>query len=210
MKLLRKVPSIEAKRCFVLSQRFTSKKIRNKTILRGKQRVSSDSFVADIREQKKKVLTLNEKSLDKIIKSEYILRYKIYNDLEWYIGEVSTNEVCLWRWAGGLHRSWTERKTLYQTAQLFYKEFKKNTSRLKRVRAYSVVSEIISQKDIISQERYLLPIAVPTGSYKEHRAGIRTIPLFLDDGNMRSLAYAISGEKKIMMYVGVKKQKVIS
>ena len=205
MKLLKKVPAIEVKRCFVLSQRFTSKKIRNKTILRDKQRVSSDSFAADLREQKKKVLALSEKSLDKIIKSEYNLRYKMYNDLAWYIGEVSANEVCLWRWAGGLYRSWTERKTLYQTAQLFHKEFKKNTSRLKRVRAYSVVSDIIRQKEIISREQYLLPIAVPTGSYKEHRAGIRSIPLFLDDGNMRSLTYVIAGEKMIRMYVGVKK-----
>jgi hypothetical protein len=50
-----------------------------------------------------------------------------------------------------------------------------------------------SNKKNVAEKIYLLPIVVPNGIYKKHNGGIKTIPGFLDDGYMRSLA---AGDKK--------------
>ena len=204
MKLLKKVSPIETKRCFVLSQRFTSKKMRKKGIKEYKP--DKDIIIKKLSKTKKKILKLKEKSLDKIIKDEYNKRLKAYEELDWYLGEVNISEVKVWNGTGGLYESWTQRVSLNETAQKLKAELKKEKSKIRRRRAFQIIPQIIPIKNILQNEKYLFPIVVPTGTYRDHSGGIKTIPWFLDDGCMRSLAYAVSGDKKIKVYIGIPKK----
>ena len=206
MKLLKKVSEKEVKRCFVLSQRFTSKKIRKKGIKEHKP--SENVLNSNLSKIKKKVLSLKESSLDRIIKDEYKNRLRVYSNLDWYLAEVNISEVKVWRGTGGLYASWTDRCSLEETARKLTLEISKEKSKISRRRAVRVIPEIIQVKNIIQKEKYLLPIVVPTGSYKDHSGGIKTIPWFLDDGCMRSLAYAVSGDKKLKVYIGVPSETI--
>ncbi len=206
MKLLKKVLPIETKRCFVLSQRFTSKKMRKKGIKEYKP--DKDTISKNLSKTKKQILKLKEKSLDKIIRDEYKKRLKAYDELDWYLGEVNISEIKVWNGTGGLYESWTQRISLKETAQKLKAEFKKEKSQIRRRRAFQVIPQIIPIKRVLQREEYLLPIVVPNGTYKKHSGGIKTIPWFLDDGCMRSLAYAVSGDKKIKVYIGIPKKGV--
>ncbi|XLQ20435.1 MAG: hypothetical protein ACKUBY_01480 [Candidatus Moraniibacteriota bacterium] len=205
MKLFKKVSVIETKRCFVLSQRFTSKKMRKKGI--KEYNPDKDTLIQNLSKTKKKVLKLREKSLDKIIGDEYKKRLKAYETLDWYLGEVNVSEVKVWNRTGGLYESWTQRVSLSQTAQKLRVELKKDKSKIQKRRAFQVVPQIIPIKRILQKEKYLLPIVVPNGTYKKHNGGIKTISWFLDDGCMRSLAYAVSGDEKIKVYIGILKSE---
>ncbi len=203
MKLLKKVLSIETKRCFVLSQRFTSKKIRKKGI--KEHRPDKDTLIQNLSKTKKKILKLSEKSLDKIIGGEDKKRLKVYEALDWYLGEVNVSEVKVWNKTGGLYESWTKRVSLSETAQKLGTELKKDKSKIQKRRAFQIIPQIIPIKRMLQKEKYLLPIVVPNGTYKKQNGGIKTISWFLDDGCMRSLAYTVSGDKKIKVYIGVLK-----
>jgi len=205
MKLLKKVSNRETKRCFVLSQRFTSKKMRKKGIKEHKP--NKDIIIQNLSKTKKKVLKLKEISLDKIIGDEYNKRLKVYDTLDWYLGEVNVSEVKVWKGTGGLYESWTQRVSLKETAQKLKAELKKDKSKIKKRRAFQVIPQIIPIKKILQREKYLLPVVVPNGTYKKHSGGIKTIPWFLDDGCMRSLAYAVSGDKKLKVYIGISKNR---
>lgn len=204
MKLLEKVAVIEIKRCFVLSQRFTSKKMRKKGIKEHKP--DKDTIIHNLSKTKRMIMIQKENSLDKIIKNEYEKRLKIYDQLDWYFGEVDISEVKVWNGTGGLYESWTQRNSLKNTAQKLKAELEKSKSVIQRKRAFQVIPQIIPIKKILQKEKYLLPIVVPNGTYKKQSGGIRTIPWFLDDGCMRSLAYAVSGDKKIRAYIGIPKR----
>lgn len=201
MKLLTIVSAIEPKRCFILSQRFTSKKIRKKGIKTHKP--SEKILINNLSKVQKEILKLNEQSLDQIISSEYKKRILAYNSLKWHIGEVRTSEVKVWRKTGGLYQSWTDRSSLKRTADKLRIELHKEHSQIHRRRAMYVVPEIIKIKQLIKKEKYLLPIVIPNGTYKKYSGGIRSIPWFIDDGCMRSLAYAISGDEIIKVYIGI-------
>jgi len=122
------------------------------------------------------------------------------------LGEVDISEVKVWKGTGDLYDSWTESCSIKETANKLKKEFSKEKSKISRRRAMKVVPEIIQVKKIIQKEKYLLPIVVPNGTYKKHSGGIKSVPWFLDDGCMRSLAYTVSGDKKIRVYIGQLKE----
>ncbi len=201
MKLLKKVSTLEAKRCFVLSQRFTSKKMRKKGI--KVHDPSEKNLVDHLSQVRKDVLKLKESSLDRIIGSESKKRLQVYNNLDWYVGEVNTSEVKVWKNTGGLHASWTQRQSLKYTAEKLVQELQKENSKLRRKRVMHTVPQIMKVKKIIQKEKYLLPIVVPNRTYAKYSGGFRSIPGILDDGCMRSLAYAVSGDQKIKVYIGI-------
>lgn len=203
MKLIKKVSTVEVKRNFVVSQLFTSKNIRKKGI--KKYRPSRDVIIEKLPSAKKSILKLGERSLDKIIKTEDKKRLNAYNSFDWYLGEVALSEVKVWRKTGGLYKSWTDRVSLEKTVGKIKTELKKDNSKLRRKRFFKPVSHIILIKKILQKEKYLLPIVIPNGTYKNQTGGIKTVPWFLDDGCMRSLAYAVSGDKIIKVYIGIPK-----
>ncbi len=203
MELIKKVKRIEVKRCFVFSQRFTSKKMRKAEVKNYITKPTKETFSRNLTANKKEVLKLKEVKLDKIIFAEYPKRLKAYDSVEWYIGYVDADEIGLWKEAGGLPKSWT-RGSLKGSADKLSNEIRKNNSKYSRIRAYKVVPEIIEFKSIIKKEKYLLPIVLPGGTNASCRRNMLRMEGDIDDGCMRSLAFVISGDRKIKAYIGVK------
>ena len=202
MKLLKKVKTIEPKRCFVLSQRFTSKDIKVESIRKCMIKVDSKTFEKDIEEEKRKILKLSEKELDKIIADDDGIRLPAYNKMNWYMGYVDIDEVGSWCGAGSIPNSWTK-KSLKFTADKVAEEIDNDKSKLKEKRAIKVIPKIIKVKNIIKKEKYFSPIVLPGGTVVECREGMNRMVADIDDGNMRALAFAIGGAKKIKAYIGV-------
>lgn len=204
MKLLKKVKSIEAKRCFVFSQRFTSKNTTVKSIRDKIVKVDAKTFKQDLKKIKKEVLKINEKELDKIITADRnTTRLKAYDNANWYIGYADVDEVGAWREAGRVPKSWTK-KSLKSTATIIAKIVNSKKSRFAKIRPIRVVPEIIKAKDILKREKYLFPIFLQGGTIPDCRKGMDKMALDIDDGNMRSFAFAVSGDKKIKAYIGIK------
>lgn len=189
----------------MLSQRFTSKKIRTKGVKHFHP--AGDVLRERLAQTKKSIFHLTEDALDRTIAKEYHKRLKVYDALEWYVGDVDIDEVKVWKGTGGLYATWTERCSLKETAEKLSRELLSGRSRLGRRRAMCVVPEIMQIKEILQNDPCLMPIIVPNGTYGTQRGGIRTIRWFLDDGCMRSLAYAVSGDAKIRAYIGMPMKK---
>ena len=206
MELTKKVESIEPKRCFVFSQRFTSKNMRVKSIKDNKVKVNKETFKKDLKRVEKEVLKMSEKELDKIIAVEYGPRLNAYNKMDWYIGYVNVDEIGAWRGAGGVPMLWTK-KSLESTAERIFREIGNEKSRFRRIRAVKIVPEMIRVKDVLKKERYLLPITLPTGTLRSCRKGMNKVDRYLDDGNMRAFAFAVSGDRRIKAYIGIKQGK---
>ena len=63
------------------------------------------------------------------------------------------------------------------------------------------ISQIVKQKSILLNEKYLYPIILPPAS----TTGRMKLPKMkgdIDDGNMRAIAFAVSGTKYFRAYVG--------
>ena len=206
MKLLKKVKSLEVKRCFVISNRFTSKKMRKDALKKHITTPAKETFSKNIAINKDAVLKLEEAALDLIISTEYRKRLKVYDSVDWHIGFVVLSEVGLWKGAGGIPKTWTH-GSLSDSAKKMSSELKKIDFRLSRSRARKVVSEIISLRTIIKKEKYLLPIILPGGTISTCRKGMLKMKGDIDDGCMRSLAFAINGDKKIKAYIGTKREE---
>lgn len=202
MELLKKVTSLEVKRCFVFSNRFTSKKMRKDLLKKNIIKPEKETFSKNIKTVKKEILGMEESALDLIISTEYPKRLKIYNNIQWHVGYVDLSEVGLWYGAGGAPETWTK-GTLQDSANIISRELKKNNSKYSRVRAMNVVPEIINFKAIVQKEKYLLPIILPGGINLSIRKRMNKTKGDIDDGCMRSLAFAASGDKKIKAYIGI-------
>jgi hypothetical protein len=201
MKLFKKVKSIEVKRCFAFSNRFTSKKMRKEALKKHILRPTKETFSRNLAINKRAVLKLKEPALDLIISTEYMKRLKAYNSVEWHIGYVDLSEVGLWRGAGGIPEKWT-RGSLRDSSNKMASELKKGKSRYSRIRAMKAVPEIISLKAAIKKENCLLPIILPSGTIPNCRKGMSKMKGDIDDGCMRSLALAVSGDNEIKAYIG--------
>ncbi len=89
MKVLKKVKSIEVKRAFIVSDFISAKKDRRKHL----NFVPENIFKQKLKRAHKKAMRLKESQLDKIIENEYKKRLVAYNNNNWYLGEVKTNEI---------------------------------------------------------------------------------------------------------------------
>ena len=186
MKLLRKVKTIEVKRCYVISDRTKRQKLAA---------------------AKKKVLTLSESQLDKILlRKNHNKRRDVYNRMEWYAGTVKTSEVGVWKKAGGLPLAWT-RGSLQETGEYVRNALRKNPIQLTERSRRAIPGILKHSLKIIQTEKYLLPIILPSGTIKICRSGLRKMKGEIDDGCMRSVALAVSGKKQIKAYIGRSKKK---
>lgn len=202
MELLKKVSRKEVKRCFVLSQRFTSKQMRKDAVKKHMIKPSQKAIAENIKIQIVNVMKMSEEQLDHIITTEYKKRLKAYDAVEWYLGVVDVSEVGVWRGAGGLPKSWT-RGSVKETAQKLFEEMNKKNFQHSRVRAARVVPKIIEIKSILKKQKYLLPIILSSGTIKGARKGMKKMKGDIDDGCMRSLAFAGTGDEKIKTYIGI-------
>ncbi|OGG43398.1 hypothetical protein A2841_03880 [Candidatus Kaiserbacteria bacterium RIFCSPHIGHO2_01_FULL_48_10] len=179
MKLLTRVPRIEVKRCFL---------------------ISDDTKKHSLKEAKKKFLSMSEKKLDERIKKKSKKRLHDYNRLEWYIGVVNPHEVGVWRGAGGLPLSFT-RESLKKTA-MFVKSALRDASPLLKERAQTAIPGIMKNVTILGQkQKYLFPIIVSGPTFR--RRGMKKMLGDIDDGCMRSIVLALKGKKFIRAYIGV-------
>ena len=73
-------------------------------------------------------------------------------------------------------------------------------------RSKRAIPVILRLKSIIKKEKYLFPIVYERGIGASIRRGLPKMKINIDDGSMRSIAFAISGDKKIKAYIGVRKK----
>ena len=148
MKILRPIKVIEVKRAFVVPDFISNKKDRRKHL----NLISENLFKKKLQNAHKKVLKLKETQLDRIIKDEYKKRLVAYNGSNWFLGEVKTNEVGVWKRAGGLPLSWTN-GSLSETANWVKHALENNPKHLKKRSRYSIPNILKTNTHIIQNEK---------------------------------------------------------
>ena len=63
-------------------------------------------------------------------------------------------------------------------------------------------TQVFDSLIIIKKEKYLLPILLPAGIIAKPRKGMQKTKFYIDDGNMRALAFTSTGDKKIKAFIG--------
>lgn len=199
MKLIKKVRPIDVKRAFLMTHFLNRFGVAKKN---DKQTPSKEKYLRAHMRARKMLEEMSAKQIDRKMEI-YGRRLKHYNAVRWYIGEIETKEVGVWKKAGGLPKSWTDGSLAY-TARLV-KSGLKNNSRLIKRRSKRVIPIIIEMEKLIKKDKYSLPIVFEREVGRVKRKGLKKMRFEIDDGNMRSIAYAISGDKKIKTYIGILK-----
>ncbi len=210
MKILKKVGVREVKRAFVIANAVRIQKSGRRYL--GK--ISREEFLKKLLQAKQKVIQMSNVQLEAHILGAHLkkdsglrsARLDAYNASDWYLGEVKTSEVGVWKRAGRLSLSWTN-GSLKQTADKIHQVLKKNPGLL-RGRARHTISNILATNvDILQGEKYLLPIIFKggTGTLGRHRLK-RNMKGDIDDGSMRSIALTVHGVKVIRAYIGFPKK----
>ena len=159
-----------------------------------------------VQKAKEIILQLPEMMLDMILAGEWKKRYIAYNKADWYLAEVATDEVGVWRSAGGLPTKWT-RGSLTETAVLVRRALEEHNTKLLTHRSHTAIPGIIKNGlSIIQKDKYLFPIAFKGGTGTKGRRGLPLMKGDLDDGCMRSVALTVSGKKKLKVYFGIPKK----
>jgi hypothetical protein len=203
MKLVKKISRKEVKRAFVIAQLIRARK--------GKKRylglLSPAEFEKKLTQAKKKALAMTEKQLDKIISDEYFKRLNAYDASDWFIAEVATREIGVWKRAGGLPLEWTN-GSLKETAEKVKKGIE-TKSKLVNARARRTIPNILkTNTESLQSEKYLYPILFSDGTGTNGRRGLKKrMKADIDDGCMRSISLAIAGKKALRGYVGFPKEK---
>lgn len=161
-------------------------------------------YKKQVAKAKKIILQLPEGILDLILAGEWKQRAHAYSKSDWYIAEVSTDEVGVWRAAGHLPLKWTK-GSLSETGGYVAKALKHGKKFLKGRSFLAIPGIIKTSLSLIQKEKYLLPIAFKGGTGTKGRRGLPKMKGDLDDGCMRSVALAVTGKKKIKVYFGVPK-----
>lgn len=201
MKLLRKVKPIDAKRAFInthLLRKFGIARKRDVKAPTVSRYLKAQSKVSDVFKK------MNEKQLDRYIRSKK--RLTAYNSVDWYIGEVEVQKIGVWQKAGGLPKEWTD-NSLAHTAELVKKGLESKDRRIRK-RSRRVLPIIMLFEKMIKTDKYSLPIIFQRKVSPVKRRGLKKMPFEIDDGNMRAIAFAMNGDKKIKAYIGVKKNKI--
>ena len=202
MKILKKVNPIEIKRAFVVADLISEKKDRRKHL----GFVPEGIFKKKLQSAIRKTLKLKEARMDKIISSEHKKRLIAYDNSDWYLAEVATNEVGVWRKAGGLPLSWTN-GSLLETAEKVKQALEYNPKLLKKRSRYSIPNILKTNIHLLQKEKHLLPIVFKGGTGTNGRKRLKKrMKGDIDDGCMRSIALAITGNKTLRVYFGVPKK----
>lgn len=186
-----RVERIEVKRCFIASEKGREK-------LQGKTGVAFQTILAEIENE---VLGMSESELDRMI--TWHPRLNKYNELVWYFEECSIDDLGVWDRAGGLPMAWCI-GSVRETAHYILNE-PKEIARISKYdrdkRAINNLPAIAKVADIILTKRLFAPIIVPGGTWRP-TPPYRKMKGDIDDGCMRTIAFAIKGYEKINAYVG--------
>ncbi len=205
MKILKQVKSIEVKRTFVISDyiahvRNGKKSGNNHRFLKS---IDQEDFQNTLREVKEKILKIKEKDLDKLISPEWQKRIKAYNSSKWFLAKIDSREVGVWPRAGGLPLRWTNR-SLFETAEKVVRGFKRSSKSIKRRPKHALPSILKISTHINQKEKYLYPIVFKTDTGTQSRKRLKRKMIGdIDDGNMRSIALAMSGRNPFIVYFGI-------
>jgi len=154
---------------------------------------------------KKLILPLPERLLHLMLVGEWKTRPHTYDKARWYVAEMSTDELGVWRRAGHLPLRWTK-GSLTETGAYVRAALRAKKKNLKH-RSYSAIPGILKTSlPYLQKEKYLFPIAFKGGTGTKGRRGLPKMKGDLDDGCMRSIALAVAGKKKIKVYFGVPKK----
>lgn len=148
---------------------------------------------------KRVIFELPELMLDMIIKGEWKKRLKAYSEMKWYLGVVKISEIGVWKKAGGLPLAWT-RGSLQETAHFVEQILQKNPKKLSKRSRTAIPGILKNSLSIIQKEKYLFPIILPGGTMG--RKGLKKMKGDIDDGCMRAIALAVSGNKTVKAYIG--------
>ena len=200
MHLLHKIPTLEVKRCFVVSDFCAARTHKGHM----KKLESEAHYLKRVEEVKAKVLKMEESALDKII-GGWKKRLNAYNSSDWSVAEFSPEELGVWSHAGELPLRWTN-KSLTETAKkVRWALNRKNGFRHKHIRAAHAIPGILKTSvNVIQKEKYLLPIVFKCDTGTRGRGRLKTkMKGDIDDGCMRSIALSVNGAQKIRVYFGV-------
>lgn len=206
MRKIKKVNTIEVKRCFAVAELIKQTKGSNRHL----GILPKEDFNKRLMKIKLDIIKMSEKELDKIVSynHKYEKRLISYNNSDWYLGEFNVKEAGVWRRAGGLPLNFTN-NNLFETAKNVKLSIKNNLNKLEK-RAKIVIPNILNTNvDYIQKEKYLLPITFigGTGTRGRRRFKFKT-KLDIDDGCMRSIALTVSGKNKIKAYIGFPKNNI--
>ncbi|MFA5841138.1 MAG: hypothetical protein WC847_02620 [Candidatus Paceibacterota bacterium] len=204
MKIIKPIKGIVVKRAFVVSDFISAKNNRRKYLTL----VPENIFLKKLKTAKKNALKLKESQLDRIIMNEYKKRLTAYDNSTWYLGEVKTSEVGVWKKAGGLPLSWTN-GSLAETAKKVKHALANNPKLIKKRARYSIPNMLKTNIHLLQQEKYLLPIIFKGGTGTKGRKRLKKhMKGDIDDGCMRSIALAIKGKRTLKAYIGFPKNLV--
>lgn len=200
MRILKKVGVREVKRTFVIGNDIRTQKSGKRYF----DKIPRKEFVRKLQQSKRRGLKMTNKQLDKHI--EWPKRLKAYDASEWYLGEIKPSEVGVWKKAGGLPLSWTNR-SLKDTADKVRNALLKNPKLLTRRARRAIPNMLGTNIDMLQSEKYLLPIMFKGGTGTHGRHGLKHVTKGdIDDGCMRSIALAVHGNKVIRAYIGFPKK----
>ena len=200
MKLLKKVNRVDVKRCFAITHFMRKFGVGGKS---GKRLVARDRYLLTLHKSKQALRTLSKIKLDKIV-GAWKKRLHAYDGVDWYLGNVLTKEVGVWKGAGGLPTAWTRGSLSFTATKV--RIALRNGGRGMRKRSKRAIPSIIELQDIIKSDKYLLPIIFQSGAGTNGRRGLLKMKGDIDDGCMRSIAFAVTGDKNIKAYIGVPKK----
>lgn len=202
MKLLKKVGIREVKRTFVISNNIRIQKNGRRFL--GK--VSKEEFLKKLSQSKRRGLRMTNKQLNAHISPDWPRRIRVYEASDWYLGEMKTNELGVWKRAGDLPLSWTN-GSLKDTANKVRDALQKNSSLLAKRARRAITNMIATNVGLLQREKYLLPIIFKGGTGTLGRRGLKhAMKGDIDDGCMRSIALAVHGAKVIRAYIGFPKK----
>jgi hypothetical protein len=197
MLLIKRVEPIEVKKCFYISDYIAHHGLKKDEALPPLSKVD---FKKRLTKAINKANKLSEKDFDSFIGKDFKRRIKAYNLMNWYLGTAEINEIGVWTKAGSLPKRWT-RGSLTETAKYVKTALLKKRSPVPD-RARNAIPGVIKLADLIKNEKYLLPIILPGGTLDKEP--LKKMLGNIDDGCMRSIALAISGERQLQAYIGVK------
>ncbi|MCM2338896.1 MAG: hypothetical protein NDI62_00340 [Burkholderiales bacterium] len=217
MDSLNEINVLEVKRTFVISNLVRKQRIDgpfssflNFLFRKGfLKQISLEDFHKKLVEIKRKVLLMQEKELDKIIKKEWKKRLIAYDNSDWYLMEVDPKEVGVWRRAGELPLLWTN-GSLLETAEKFKEAMMDGLKDFGDVRSkYTILNMLKTNVSELQDEKYLFPIMFLGGTGTRGRKRLKKQTKYdIDDGCMRSIALTINGTKYIKAYVGFPKNNI--
>ncbi len=203
MKLIKKVPTLEVKRSFVVADLVSHGKRKQSRL----GVVSKSMFDKKLERVINQVKKFQETKIDKMIGDGYQKRLIAYTTSDWFLAEVEIKEVGVWKKAGGLPLSWTN-GSLQETGRKVKEALEKNPKLLTKRARSSIPSMLKLKVADLQKNKYLLPIIFKGGTGTNGRKGLkRRMKGDIDDGSMRSVALAVSGVKTLRAYLGFPNKK---